>query len=858
MTASTKSAPRESILKSLPPLDELALAAGIGLIVFLRPWRDGVTYPEANVPFTWASAVLAVFWAILVLFGRMRVRFMLPVSLLAAFLFVAVVTANFTVQFDATYRGLINWSGYLLLFCVAANALRSRTSIAIVIGLLAITSIAESIYAVLHVMYIMPLQRAQVMNDPTLVQTYFDSHMINAALAARLESNRAYGSLLFANALACWLLVGVPLAIAATNGLYLRLSESLSAVRERGKQTLDTASESSRTLFATLLVGILAFVAITFYYMIFFTLAYGERADLSAYMVRWMLYCAVLPSAITIGAWVFAARNGARAMVLAAAMIVSALYGLTAVYGLGATYSRGGMLACAGSLVILVLLMIERKRVVPAPVAQHAAAAAFVIGATILPFALVADAQQDARPSAAQPAASAPDIKNLVVEGVNPSWEAMTDPNTALLRLGYWISGLHMFAAHPITGVGLGNFATAYPSYQILGAGDVKPAHNDYLQAACETGIFGLLAFLGFWAHFAIANARSILRESDRATRWFRAGILAAVVGFLLHSFVDFNFFNASLAALAFTLAGISFGFMPGVSEVPAVRGRVLAAAVVALAAWTGYAGSRVSRIDAVLGREETRRVRLTAAELLLGDDEGKRDLTKPFVMREPTLALLIDDGSVRDSLGQLLIPTGPSAFRRAQPGDEAHPEARRYMPPETRPAVQKSVLDAIRLWIERLQQADSGYPYDPDVSAHIVQWYDKLRLYSPDRDERIHAADEEIRWSEACIARSPLQTAYYDALAKALWDRGELETSDRQLAYYDKAIENWRRRTELYPVKPVMWRELAANCISYGKARIAAGDAETGQKLIDEGNRANQHADDLEAKIHEIALGRG
>lgn len=133
--------------------------------------------------------------------------------------------------------------------------------------------------------------------------------------------------------------------------------------------------------------------------------------------------------------------------------------------------------------------------------------------------------------------------------------DAMLDPNTALLRL-HWISGLHMLGDNPITGVGLDNFGIAYPHYQILGAGDVKPAHNDYLQMASETGIFGLLAFLAFWGYFIVHNGRSILREEDRATRWFRAGVFAGVVGFLLHSFVDFNFYNPDLATVAFIFRG--------------------------------------------------------------------------------------------------------------------------------------------------------------------------------------------------------------------------------------------------------------------------------------------------------------
>lgn len=860
----TKSKPTVSglgFLKALPPIEELVIAAGLGLILFLRPWFDGITYPEYNVPFTWACGALAAFWAVMVLLGRMHVRFLLPVSLLAVFLLVAVATAPFTVQYDATYRGLINWTGYLLLFCVAANGLRSRASIAIVVGCFAVTSIAESLYAVLHVTYIMPRTREAVMRDPTLLQTYFNTNTMTPELVARMESNRAYGSLLFANALACWLLTGIPLAIAATNGIYLRIEALLAGQREKGAEPPHGPAERSRVFYSTLAVGVFAFASITLYYMIFFIFAYGERADLGAHIVRWTIYCVGIPSAITAAAWMFASRHGAYTMLLAVSAIVCALFGITAVYGLGATYSRGGMLAAGVSLVVLVWLMYTHRRA-PVPQAAQRAAAALIIAASLLPFAERAIAQQAPQPAPALQQ-SAPKAGTLAVEGINPSWQAMTDPNTALLRFGYWISGVHMFAAHPITGVGLGNFSAAYPHYQIAGAGDVKPAHNDYLQAACETGVFGLLAFLGFWGYFAIANFRGVLRETDRAQRWFRAGVFASVLGFLMHSFVDFNFFNASLAALAFVLAGSSFALMPAEEAPASNRGRLLAVAVLALFAWTGYAGNRVSQADNALGRDLTRRVRLAMVDKLndwvTQPARGAAQESKmPFMAFESAVALLIEDPAVRDTMGQLLIPTGPTSYRRPQQGEKLPPTARRLMPPESREAVRKATMGAIAYWIDRSVNVDAAYPHDPTVSASIVQWYDKLRQCATDPAEKVRAADGEIAWSEICVTRSPLQTAYYDALAKALWDRGELETTAKQIEYYDRAIDNWRRRTELYPVKPVIWREFAANCIAYGEQRVKAGDKDGGQKLIDEGNRANQHAAELEARIQEVALGRG
>jgi hypothetical protein len=66
-----------------------------------------------------------------------------------------------------------------------------------------------------------------------------------------------------------------------------------------------------------------------------------------------------------------------------------------------------------------------------------------------------------------------------------------------------------------LAGVGLGNFGTVYPKYQYLGAGDVKPAHNDYLQVLAELGVPGLVAFLWLWA----AWARNAFRRREPPAR---------------------------------------------------------------------------------------------------------------------------------------------------------------------------------------------------------------------------------------------------------------------------------------------------------------------------------------------------
>ena len=101
--------------------------------------------------------------------------------------------------------------------------------------------------------------------------------------------------------------------------------------------------------------------------------------------------------------------------------------------------------------------------------------------------------------------------------------------DTALTgRLDIWATGLRLYAAHPINGVGVRGFRVAYPAYAAPGdhfltvekCGDGEGAchaHQVLLEVATETGTLGLLAWLAatvlavraWWKAGAIARERA-------------------------------------------------------------------------------------------------------------------------------------------------------------------------------------------------------------------------------------------------------------------------------------------------------------------------------------------------------------
>jgi O-antigen ligase len=109
------------------------------------------------------------------------------------------------------------------------------------------------------------------------------------------------------------------------------------------------------------------------------------------------------------------------------------------------------------------------------------------------------------------------------------------------IRREFLQSSVEMFTRRPLTGVGLGNWATAYPAYALFDDGlYANQAHNDWAQWGVEGGIPMLLVILGVaWWVFPRAIR----------TPW---GCGTAAV--LLHCFVDYPLQRPAVAVVFFSL----------------------------------------------------------------------------------------------------------------------------------------------------------------------------------------------------------------------------------------------------------------------------------------------------------------
>lgn len=99
------------------------------------------------------------------------------------------------------------------------------------------------------------------------------------------------------------------------------------------------------------------------------------------------------------------------------------------------------------------------------------------------------------------------------------------------LRLLLQEASLKMIQAHMLLGVGFNNFLVSLP-YYIQGHvlfGFLQPVHNIYLLVFAETGIFGLLGFLGIlW--LALKNSLSKWRVSPSFLTFFSSLSMLAII----------------------------------------------------------------------------------------------------------------------------------------------------------------------------------------------------------------------------------------------------------------------------------------------------------------------------------------
>jgi hypothetical protein len=850
-------------------------ALGLIVPILARPWLDGITYPTDNFYFVWMVAILAATFAVKAWRDKLPLRAAMPLALLGGYWLLSLVFSVFSVQYDSTFRSLILWASYLLLFYVASNGIRSRTGFGIVMGAFVLTTLIETIYSFIHYQYVLPYVRDAVLQSPQILSDYFGTTDITPELAHRLNVNRAFGSLLFPNALAAFLIIGIPILAGYAWSAHIQYRNLPVSAPTRTNRT--------RALWAALAtwLGGMVFWYIIWQFLVLFAFPWAEKFEHFGpfvndgkqwmligrkYRNTWFLFMVLLPLLPVFPAWRAALRTGWSGLWIWLSSRVCGVLAVLEVIALWLTFSRGGFAGLLAGVGAIVAVLYFRTKHINRMAAT--AAAALLIGAALFAGHTAPAIAQDA-PEAAAATAPAPQEQtadqpstNLIQrDGLTLSPKDLSNPASFRLRITYWQTGITMAFANFFTGVGLGNFGVAYPQYQAVNAGDVKTAHNDFLQALCETGILGLLLFAGFWVCVLWRGAQMIRTEADPVRRGVLAGLFTGIMAFVLHALVDFNFFNPSLAFFAFLFAGLLF-WRDDTDEKPSTGTHAWKVSVVVLliAAATSFMGFQVFMTDFItsgtrwINVDSKRFVneRFSAAQSVL--IELRKSLDKPATDRRYALipirqaVLLLPDRAALEQFGEIhvALPESKGAHRRLGSNEAIPPNA--FLLVTAHEKALEAFSKAYEDHLKTLEDADSVYPHNPEMGSLLVKGYSFLSNMSMSQDERQRLAIAQFRWAEEALDRSPKQAFYHEQFAQACWTRGNLERGGGRTQYFDKGIEHYRIATTLYPVSASAWRFYGDSLVKYGEA-IAKQKPEAGQKQIALGQEAIARAEQLAAQ---------
>lgn len=140
---------------------------------------------------------------------------------------------------------------------------------------------------------------------------------------------------------------------------------------------------------------------------------------------------------------------------------------------------------------------------------------------------------------------------------------AGTESHSAVFRAYTWLGALKMASARPVLGWGIGTFGSVFGKFAV--AGYTREAHNDYLQMGAEVGFLGLAAYLlvlwGFlWSHW---------KGRREGSSQVVLGLVcwSAVLGFCLHTLVDYDLPILATSATLFLLIGV--GTIASLSNTP-------------------------------------------------------------------------------------------------------------------------------------------------------------------------------------------------------------------------------------------------------------------------------------------------
>ena len=135
---------------------------------------------------------------------------------------------------------------------------------------------------------------------------------------------------------------------------------------------------------------------------------------------------------------------------------------------------------------------------------------------------------------------------------------AMRQDSSNSFRFNVYQSSFNMFKENWLLGIGVGNknFREIYGLYMRTGF-DALSAYNIFLEIAVESGIFALIAFLGFIGTMLAQCIKIILKSTEIRQVIFLSAAVISILAMMVHGLVDTVFFRPQIQFIFWTMAAI-------------------------------------------------------------------------------------------------------------------------------------------------------------------------------------------------------------------------------------------------------------------------------------------------------------
>ena len=136
---------------------------------------------------------------------------------------------------------------------------------------------------------------------------------------------------------------------------------------------------------------------------------------------------------------------------------------------------------------------------------------------------------------------------------------AMRQDSSNSFRFNVYHSSVDMFKDNWLLGIGVGNqnFREIYGLYMKTGF-DALSAYNIFLEIAVESGIFALIAFVGFLITLVKNSVQFILKSENTKSVILVATAAISICAVCIHGFVDTVFFRPQIQFVFWTMVAIA------------------------------------------------------------------------------------------------------------------------------------------------------------------------------------------------------------------------------------------------------------------------------------------------------------